>query len=258
MWDKKNKEVRDDWIQRWESRTRQWGKREVVKGEWKSVCRGNYIKPSIFQSEHSNIYLFTSLISLRLSISPPSIYHFIIPLSFPPSSNPSPLSFCLCCLSTVCKSSNQAWCRAHHDRGQRSSTDKLGGGVSHWKDGWREGNGWIKGGVQRWDRALQLQDEIHEKLLFSLLISLLIFFLITWIIKMSENSQKQTSAVPRSRGDQLSNQTSHNLSPVLADLPIYKTFAFSTVYEPEIMCYLIVFHNHLTNVLMNTNLNRFK
>lgn len=126
-------EVREDWI--WECITREWGKGEVVKGEWKSICRGNYIKPSIIQSEHSNIYLFTSLISPSFPFSSihlpfhyppliPSFQLFLLPLS--------PSSF------SLCKSSNQAWCRPHHDRGQRSSTDKLGWGVFR-LGGWMEG-----------------------------------------------------------------------------------------------------------------------
>lgn len=130
------------WSERWLNRktgmheegVRQKGSEKISAGEITSST------PSF-----SNIYFFTSLISLLLSLSPPSIYHFIIHLSFPPSisfSCPSPLSFSYGCLSTVCKSSNQAWCRPHHDRGQRSSANKLGWGVSDWEDGWREGK-WL-------------------------------------------------------------------------------------------------------------------
>lgn len=145
MWVMMTDERRHKVTEKKDGNTREWGKRQVVKGEWKSVCRGNYIKPFIiFQSGHSNSYLFTSLISFSLCLSSSSIYHFIIPLSFPSFTyfhSPSLLSF-HCCFSTVCKSSNQAWCRPHHDWGQRPSVDKLGWGVPDWEDGLGEGK-WL-------------------------------------------------------------------------------------------------------------------
>lgn len=85
--------VTDYWIEKMACVTREWGKSEIVKDEWKSICRGNHIKAFILQSEQSNMHLFTSLICLSFlsSFHLPFHYPHLIP-SFHVFSPAPPLS----------------------------------------------------------------------------------------------------------------------------------------------------------------------
>lgn len=156
-----------------------WGEREVVKGEWESICRENDIKPSIFQSELSNIHLFTSLISLRL---PFLLHPFTISLSpsysFLPVISPTPP------LNTA-PSAASPHCVNHPIRPdvEPIMTQARGQAQTNWDEACRRER--MDDGEGKWPynrrySGVQRENEIHENLCFSRLISLLIRFLMTW------------------------------------------------------------------------------